>query len=121
MDEATYTYDVDDGVAVWDLREFVRAEPEDLEEMLETLVSVSDESSLRANVVRLPDAGSIGGSMLDLIQQYNAYFQDLPVERVALVSTDVKNLAVKSRLEIDDVDVETYDDQAAAVEWARAG
>jgi hypothetical protein len=121
MGEEHFEYEVDEGVTIWDLREMARAEPEDVQLFLETAVELARRPSVKAGVIRLPDEGTIGGEVLDMVEQYNDFFEGQGIERVALVSGDVKNLAVKSRIDISGMTVNTLDDEAAAVEWAREG
>lgn len=121
MAEEPFEYEVDDGVTVWDLREMAHADPGEVQSFLETAVELARRPSVMAGVIRLPDEGTIGGEVLDMVEQYNDFFEGEGIERVALVSADVKNLAVKSRLDVPEMDVETLDDEAAAVQWAREG
>jgi hypothetical protein len=119
MAQEPFEYEIDGGVVVWDLRRMARADPGDVQSFLETAVELARRPATEASVIRLPDEGTIGGEVLNMVEQYNEFFEGEGIERLALVSADVKNLAVKSRLDVPGMTVNTLDDQAAAVEWAR--
>lgn len=85
------------------------------------IITVNDHTSVESVVVRLPDDGSTSGEVFDLVEQYNTFFADRDVARVALVSSDIRNLAVKSKIDVDHVDITTMKDLEEATEWAWDG
>jgi hypothetical protein len=56
-----------------------------------------------------------------MVEQYGGFFERRGIERVALVSRDVKNIAIKSKLRVDGMEVRAMDEFDDAVEWARGG
>ena len=119
MSGVTKPDEVDENVAIFDIRHFARADVSEVHEFLESAYELSQRPDVDAGVIRLPDDGAIAGEVFDLVEEYGQFFVGAGIERVGLVSGDVKNIALKSRLRVDGMEVEALDDVDSAVAWAR--
>lgn len=121
--QAAHEYRIKDNVAVWDLREFLSdsgATKAENEQLRADFMEVTSRSSITASVTVYADDTNINTDTLEAIGRYNELFEQNDIERSAVVASDIKGMAVKSRIDKTAVEFETFESEDAAVEWAAA-
>lgn len=116
-----WSYEIEGDTVVWDFREWTDPDTDELVAVMETFEEVTVREDVTASVTLMAEEGYIDREAFDTIEAYLDVYERNDVERVAFVSPDIKGLALKG--EVDDVpgvEVEAFEDPAAAKEWARA-
>lgn len=115
-----WSYEVEGSVVVWNFRTWYDRDPADVEEMMETFREITAYPVVTASVFLLGEGGAIQSDTFDLAEEYRDVYRENDVGRVALVSPDIKGIALKSVLdEVEGVDVFVTEDREEAMAWAR--
>jgi hypothetical protein len=114
---AVYTYDVQDGTAVWDLTEFDANGGLVLQELFETMESVLAGPGVDAVVVVLGEGGGISRWFFERLDRLATRIDEFGLKRVTFVGPPQKQLALRSRFRGTGVTVLTPRSASAAVEW----
>ena len=114
-----WSYEVDDGVVVCDQRGFDDASMDQLEEMMARFDELASDDYVTGSVTIMDEDANLDAETQSFLRQNSPTYDRLGIERVALVSEGIGGLAVKSLVELDNTEIETFDERAAAVSWAR--
>jgi hypothetical protein len=115
-----WSYEVDGTVVVWDLSGMaVAAGRDELLPVFQKFGEVALDDAVTASICVLPEEGGISGEAFDLIEENTDLMRQAGLEKIGFVGPHVKGLALKSRLESDAYDVETFEDVDEAVAWGR--
>jgi hypothetical protein len=115
-----WEYEVDGSMVVWDFRDWIEPDQNEVVEVMETFEEVTVREAVTASVTMLAEEGTIDRETFDTIDAYLDVYDRNDVEKVAFVSPDIKGLALKGEIkDVPAVEVEAFEDPEAAKEWAR--
>lgn len=118
--ETPWSYDVEDNVIVWDIRDWYDPTEEELQQVTAELQSVAGREDITSSVTQLADDAHLDAETLEYIEQNNQMYADLGVTNVGWVSGGIQSLALRSKVsDVDGVDVEAFDELENAVAWAK--
>ncbi|MFC6827137.1 hypothetical protein [Halopelagius fulvigenes] len=119
MSADVYRYEIDAGVAVFNLTEFSVNGGLLLQEFFETFESVLARSEVTATVLVFAEEGGLSRWFFERFDDLLSRIDGYELDRAAVVAPPVKRTALRGRLAETDVTVKTPETPSAAVEWAR--
>jgi hypothetical protein len=121
-DLSALEYEIRGNAAVWHVMDFQTLYEEEIEEGQELYVEKSGDDSITATVVRFDGAPTLGADEQEYINEvWSELAQAVEIERAAYVGDGITALAVESNVDAPGVEVQAFNDQSEAIEWARDG
>ncbi|RDI71849.1 hypothetical protein [Halopelagius longus] len=114
-----YRYEIDAGVAVFDLTEFSVNGGLLLQEFFEAFEAAIARSDVTAAVLVFAEDGGLSTWFFERFDDLLTRIDEYELDGVAVVAPPVKRNALRGRLAETDVTVKTPETASAAVEWAR--
>lgn len=88
--------------------------------MMDQLVSKAKPSSVAASLVRLDSDIKLGPERQTVIEQNAPVYDDLGIEKQAIVSDGIAGMALQSFVDLPPgMEIETFDDRKSALEWCQ--
>jgi len=106
-----WSYEVDDGVVVCDQRGFDDASMDQLEEVMAQFDELASDDYVTGSVTIMDEDANLDAETQSFLKQNSPTYDRLGIERVALVSEGIGGLAVKSLVELDNTEIETFDER----------
>lgn len=102
---------------VWDLREW-NGDVETMEAINEAWVEVHEPPEKVGTISVFPEDVIVGGELQSFIADgWNEAGEAVGLEHLAIVGESLVGIAVKSQIELPDVDVDVFEDTDDAVAW----
>ncbi|APW96508.1 hypothetical protein CHINAEXTREME_01430 [Halobiforma lacisalsi AJ5] len=119
-DRYEWEFENRDGVGIWFMNGWQGFADETLEAASQHYRERGKQSDIEATVAVFGDETSLPKETQEYMgEEWSANGAYTGVERVGFVSDGITAMAVKSRMDIDGAEVESFDDLEAALEWAR--
>ncbi|WP_049929149.1 hypothetical protein [Halopiger goleimassiliensis] len=122
-DPAEYEWDFEKrgSVGIWFMKGWQGFADEDLEAASEHYRERGSRPDVEATLAVFGDATTLPKETQEYMgEAWSANGEYTGVDRIGFVSSGIAAMAVKSQVEVDGADVESFDDLEAALEWASA-
>lgn len=118
MNEEAFTPTIDGTVCIVDMHV---AQPEDRAAVNERLKELLGRETVTSYVAVDDTDGPVSSERFEDIERLSAFAARNGIERIALVGEGVKTIAIEGTVDHPDLEVDRFEDRAAAVDWVRDG